>query len=146
MMHLSRTGLDLICKFESFSKIIYVCPAGYPTIGYGHLITEKNKEQFLDGVDEDEGVELLKKDVLVAERAVMRLIKAPLTQGEFDALVSFTFNLGAGALQRSTLRLKLNRGEYDAVPAEFLKWVCGGGRKLKGLVVRRRAEAIMFSA
>ena len=141
MRHVSKQGLDLICRFEGFSPVIYICPAGYPTIGYGHLITEANKEQFLDGVDEDEALELLRNDVGKAERAVLRLIIVPLTQGQFDALVSFTFNLGSGALQRSTLRRKVNREEHDDVPAELMKWVWAGGRKLKGLVKRRAAEA-----
>jgi lysozyme len=143
-MQISKQGLDLICQYESFSPIIYVCPAGYPTVGYGHLVTEKNKEQFLDGVDQDEALELLRKDVEMAERAVGRFISAPLTQGQFDALVSFTFNLGAGALQRSTLRRKINRGEYDDVPAELMKWVWAGGKKLKGLVKRRTAETGLY--
>jgi GH24 family phage-related lysozyme (muramidase) len=146
MRHISKDGLDLICRFEGFSPVIYICPAGYPTIGYGHLITEANKEQFLDGVDEDEALELLRKDVAAAERAVLRLINVPLTQGQFDALVSFTFNLGAGALQRSTLRRKVNRGELDDVPAELMKWVWAGGRKLRGLVRRRKEEAFLFSS
>lgn len=141
MRHISKQGLDLICHFEGFSPVIYICPAGYPTIGYGHLITEANKEQFLDGVDEDEALELLRADVGKAERAVLRLIAVPLTQGQFDALVSFTFNLGSGALQRSTLRRKVNREEHDDVPAELMKWVWAGGRKLKGLVKRRASEA-----
>lgn len=145
MRHISKDGLDLICRFEGFSPVIYICPAGYPTIGYGHLITEANKEQFLDGVDEDEALDLLRQDVAVAERAVLRLINVPLTQGQFDALVSFTFNLGAGALQRSTLRRKVNREEHDDVPAEFMKWVWAGGRKLKGLVKRRKAEAKIYA-
>lgn len=140
MRHISRQGLDLICRFEGFSPIIYMCPAGYPTIGYGHLITEANKEQFLDGVDEDEALDLLRQDVAVAERAVLRLISVPLTQGQFDALVSFTFNLGAGALQRSTLRRKVNCEEHADVTDEFMKWVWAGGRKLKGLVKRRANE------
>jgi GH24 family phage-related lysozyme (muramidase) len=144
MMHVSKQGLDLICRFEGFSPVIYICPAGYPTIGYGHLITEVNKEQFLDGVDEDEALELLRKDVALAERAVLRLITVPLTQGQFDALVSFTFNLGGGALQRSTLRRKVNREEHDDVPAELMKWVWAGGRKLNGLVKRRAAEAEIY--
>lgn len=146
MRHISKDGLDLICRFEGFSPVIYICPAGYPTIGYGHLITEANKEKFLDGVDEDEALELLRKDVAVAERAVLRLITVPLTQGQFDALVSFTFNLGAGALQRSTLRHKINREEHDDVPAELMKWVWAGGRKLKGLVKRRKAEIYLYRA
>lgn len=145
MRRISKDGLDLICRFEGFSPVIYICPAGYPTIGYGHLITEANKEQFLDGVDEDEALDLLRQDVAVAERAVLRLINVPLTQGQFDALVSFTFNLGSGALQRSTLRRKVNREEHDDVPAELMKWVWAGGRKLKGLVKRRKAEGALYS-
>lgn len=144
MRHISKQGLELICRFEGFSPIIYICPAGYPTIGYGHLITEANREQFLDGVDEDEALELLRSDVGKAERAVLRLIAVPLTQGQFDALVSFTFNLGSGALQRSTLRRKINREEHADVPAELGKWVWADGSKLKGLVKRRKAEAILY--
>lgn len=145
MRHISKQGLELICRFEGFSPVIYICPAGYPTIGYGHLITEANKEQFLDGLDEDEALELLCADVGKAERAVLRLIAVPLTQGQFDALVAFTFNLGSGALQRSTLRRKVNREEHDDVPEEFMKWVWAGGRKLKGLVKRRAAEGKMYA-
>ena len=144
MRRISKQGLDLICRFEGFSPVIYICPAGYPTIGYGHLITAANKERFLDGVDEDEALELLRSDVGKAERAVLRLIAVPLTQGQFDALVSFTFNLGSGALQRSTLRRKVNREEHDDVPAELMKWVWAGGRKLKGLVKRRKAESLFY--
>jgi GH24 family phage-related lysozyme (muramidase) len=144
MRHISKDGLDLICRFEGFSPVIYICPAGYPTIGYGHLITEANKERFLDGVDEEEALELLRSDVGKAERAVLRLITVPLTQGQFDALVSFTFNLGAGALQRSTLRRKVNREEHDDVPAELMKWVWAGGRKLRGLVKRRKGEILLY--
>lgn len=140
MRHITQLGLNLICKFEGFSPIIYMCPAGYPTIGYGHLITEANKEQFLDGVDELEALDLLRVDVAHAEQAVLRLITAPLTNGQFDALVSFTLNLGVGALQRSTLRRKINREEHADVPAELGKWVWAGGRKLKGLVKRRATE------
>lgn len=146
MRHISKQGLDLICRFEGFSPVIYICPAGYPTIGYGHLITEANKEQFLDGVDEDEALDLLRSDVGKAERAVLRLIAVPLTQGQFDALVSFTFNLGTGALQRSTLRRKVNREEHADVPAELMKWVWAGGRKLNGLVKRRKSEGLYYAA
>ena len=145
MRRISKEGLDLICRFEGFSPVIYICPAGYPTIGYGHLITEANKERFLDGVDENEALDLLRSDVGKAERAVLRLIAVPLTQGQFDALVSFTFNLGSGALQRSTLRRKVNREEHHDVPAELMKWVWAGGRKLKGLVKRRKAESLLYS-
>ncbi len=80
-----------------------------------------------------------------AEHAVSRLICVPLSNGQLDALISFTFNLGAGALQRSTLRARVNRGEHDAVPSELMKWVWAGGRKLAGLVRRRAAEAMLYS-
>ena len=79
-----------------------------------------------------------------AERSVLRLISVSLTNGQFDALVSFTFNLGSGALQRSTLRRKVNREEHADVPTEFMKWVWAGGRKLKGLVKRRQAETLLY--
>ncbi len=75
---------------------------------------------------------------------MLRLISAPLSDGRFDALTSFTFNLGGGALQRSTLRRRVNREEHDDVPDEFRKWVWGGGHKLPGLIRRREAEAMTY--
>ena len=143
MRQISEDGLALIRRCESFQPKPYLCPAGWWTVGYGHVI--RKGEDFSAGIDEDRASHLLADDLAVAERAVLRLIRVPLSEGQYAALVSFTFNLGAGALQRSTLRQKLNRSDYDAVPAEFLKWVWGGGRKLKGLVVRRQAEANLFS-
>jgi len=83
--------------------------------------------------------------VRIAERAVLRLISVPLTDGQFDAPVSFTFNLGAGALQRSTMRRKVNRGEHESIPAELMKWVWAAGRRLSGLARRRKAEADSYS-
>lgn len=140
MRHVTEAGLDLIRRFEGFSPTIYICPAGYPTIGYGHVVVAHEQDQLAMGITQAEATELLRKDVRIAERAVLRLISVPLTDGQFDALVSFTFNLGAGALQRSTLRLKANRGEHESVPAELMKWVWAAGKKLPGLVRRRRQE------
>jgi GH24 family phage-related lysozyme (muramidase) len=125
---------------------VYICPAGYPTIGYGHVVNPDERQQFASGITSEQAEALLRQDVQIAERAVLRLITVPLTDGQFDALVSFTFNLGAGALQRSTLRRKVNRGDHAAVPPEFRKWVWAGGRKLEGLVRRREAEAALYSA
>ena len=119
--------------------------AGWPTIGYGHVVRDDERERFAHGIDEAAAEKLLRRDVETAERAVLRLIRVPLADGRFDALGSFTFNLGAGALQRSTLRRKVNRGEHDAVPAEFGRWVFAGGRKLRGLVRRREAEAGLYA-
>jgi len=104
----------------------------------------KKHEDFSKPITEQEALTILVADVQTAERAVLRLITVPLTNGQFDALVSFTLNLGGGALQRSTLRRKINRGEHADAPAEFMKWVWAGGRKLKGLVKRRAAEAALY--
>jgi GH24 family phage-related lysozyme (muramidase) len=145
MRHITDIGLALIKRFESFSPTIYVCPAGYETVGYGHVVLDGESDRFAGGINEDEAEDLLRRDACLAERTVLRLIAVPLTDGQFDALTSFVFNVGAGGLQRSTLRRKVNREEHTLVPTEFLKWVWGGGRKLKGLVRRREAEAALYT-
>ncbi|WP_375639627.1 MULTISPECIES: lysozyme [unclassified Bartonella] len=142
MRHITQNELDLIKRFEGFSRTVYFCPAGYPTIGYGHVV--KNDEDFSAGIDETQAEELLRQDATIAERAVLHLINVPLTDGQFDALVLFTYNLGGGALQRSTLRRKINREEYAEVPEQFMRWVWAGRRKLKGLVRRRYAECLLY--
>lgn len=132
----------MIKDFEQFSTTPYICPAGYWTIAFGHLI---RKGEVFTSVTEEEGEAILEKDLYTAERAVLRLISVPLSDSQFDALVSFVFNLGSGALQSSTLRMKINRGEYSAeVAVQFMRWVYAGGRKLNGLIRRRRAEADMY--
>lgn len=144
MRHITDVGLALIKRFEGFSPTIYTCAAGYPTVGYGHVVAASERSRFVAGISDSEGEELLRRDVRIAEISVLRLIQVPLTDGQFDALASFTFNLGAGALQRSTLRRVVNRGEHDAVCRELSKWVLAGGRRLAGLVARRRAEARLY--
>jgi len=144
MRHITQEGLDLIKRFEGFSPEIYTCPAGYPTIGYGHLVRDRERDRFVGGISREEAEELLKRDVLWAEKGVLRMISVPLTDGQFDALVSFTFNLGTGTLQRSTLRRKVNRQEHDVVPSEFMRWIWANGRRLRGLINRRSAEARIY--
>ncbi len=146
MRHITDSGLALIKLYEGFSSEIYICPGGYPTIGYGHLVRDHEKLFFDDGITRQEAEDLLRQDVRSSECAVLRLIRVPLSDGQFDALVSFTFNLGSGALQSSTLRRKLNRKDYDGAAAEFKRWVWSGGRKLKGLQRRRHAETRLFFA
>jgi len=141
---MTETGLELIKDFEGFQSEPYLCPGGYWTIGYGHVIHARDRLRY--PITREQAEQLLRKDVRVAEAAVIRLITVSLSAGQCDALVSFTFNLGAGALQRSTLRRKLNRGEYEAVPEEFMRWVFAGGRRLAGLVRRRRAEVARYRA
>ncbi len=144
MRHITRDGLNLIKQFEGFEPEIYLDAAGLPTIGYGHLIRKGEHKMFENGISESAAEALLAKDVWTAESGVLRLISVPLTDGQFDALVSFTFNLGSGALQRSTLRRKVNREEHHEVPEQLMRWVWAGGRKLKGLVRRRAAEAELY--
>ena len=146
MRHITKNGLDLIKRFEGFEPEIYLDAAGLPTIGYGHLIRKGEHKMFENGISYEAAVALLIKDVESAERSVLRLINVPLTDGQFDALVSFTFNLGGGALQRSTLRRKINREEHEAVPQELMRWVWAGGRKLRGLIRRRKAETELYSS
>jgi GH24 family phage-related lysozyme (muramidase) len=141
---MSKTGLDVIKRFEGFSPTVYICPAGHPTIGYGHVVNPDERQQFASGITAEQAEILLRQDVQTAERTVLRLITVSLTEGQFDALVSFTFNLGAGALQRSTLRRRVNRGDHAGVPAEFRRWVWAGGRKLEGLGRRREAEVTAY--
>ena len=140
----SQQGIDLIKRFEGFSASVYRCPAGYPTIGYGHLV--KEYELFDRPISKSLAEKLLRHDVRFAERAVSRLIRVPLSQGQFDSLVSFTFNLGSGALQRSTLRRVINRGHHHEVPRQLNRWVWAGGRKLKGLIRRREAEVLLYQS
>ena len=144
MRHITQDGLNLIKHFEGFEPEIYLDAAGLPTIGYGHLIRKGEHKMFENGISESAAEALLSKDIWTAENSVLRLVNVPLTDNQFNALVSFTFNLGSGALQRSTLRRKVNREEHEEVPAEFLRWVWAGGRKLKGLIRRREAEAALY--
>ena len=144
MRHITKQGLTLIKGFEQFVPKIYICPAGYPTIGYGHVVDKHERDAFKDGIDEEKAEDILLRDLRVAEYAVLTWVNVPLTDGQFDSLVSFTFNVGSGAFQRSTLRQKVNREEHGEVPYEFSRWVFAGGRKLKGLVIRRALEAKLY--
>jgi len=137
----TEAGRELIKAFEGFSPTIYVCPAGYPTIGYGHVV--QPGETFA-ALTPDEGDALLARDLPRYETAVCRLIEVPLADPGFDALVSFTFNLGEGALAASTLRRLVNTGRLEEASAQFDRWVFAGARKLPGLVRRRAAERAMW--
>jgi lysozyme len=147
MHHITDEGLALIKRFEGFSAIPYLCPAGWWTIGFGAVRGPDGQPvtAATPPIAEEEAEVLLRRDVALAEHAVLRLIIVPLADGQSDALVSFAFNLGAGALQRSTLRRKVNREEHAEVPGEFRKWVWAGGKRLPGLVKRRNAEAGLYN-
>lgn len=141
-MELSAAGLALIKKSEGFRPTIYRDQAGFPTIGYGHKLVKG--EDFPQGLTEPEASAILLKDVSASSTAVLSLVKVPLTQGQFDALVDFTFNLGSGRLASSTLLKCLNCGRYDAAASQLLKWDMAGGQVDRGLQTRRAAELSLW--
>jgi lysozyme len=140
-MKTSERGISLIKHFEGFRANPYKCAAGVWTIGYGHTA---GVTADAPPISEDEAEELLAADIQKFERTVAKLISSNITQAQFDALVSFAFNLGGAALQRSTLRQKINRGDHAGATKEFYRWVRAGGKVLQGLVLRRSAEANLF--
>ena len=148
-MNTSEKGLALIKYFEGVRAKPYKCPAGYWTVGVGHLITRSSElpDSWDRELEPNEINEILKKDLVKFENGVLRLLhpKQP-TQFEFDALVSFSFNLGLGCFQRSTVRSAFKRGDKKRAGEVLLKYCYAGGRKLKGLMRRRIAEhALLMS-
>ena len=144
--HINEAGLGIIKRFEGWSSAPYCCPAGRWTIGWGATWTVDGLPVTADppNITKDEGTDLLKREVHHVEKAIRRLITAELTSNMFSAVASWAFNVGTGNLQRSTLRMKLNRGLYEDTAEEFPKWRKAGGRSLKGLVRRRAAERELF--
>ena len=166
-MKLSKAGEDLMHKYEGFRSRPYLCPAHIWTIGYGHVLYQEQirlpvvrvegketpmirKEMPLKPEDnrvwtKTEIDELFRADVGTFERGVLRLVPGVVgRQGSFDALVSISFNFGLGNLQRSTIRMRANRGDWDGAADAFRVWTKGGGKVLPGLVKRREAEIALF--
>lgn len=166
-MKLSETGAALMHKYEGFRNKPYLCPAHIWTIGYGHVLYQEQirlpimmvdgkdiptirKEYLLKEEDnriwsKDEIVNLFKEDVASFERGVLRLIPSCTSrQGSFDALVSFSFNAGLGNLQRSQIRMRANRDDWEGAADSFLDWTKAGGKVLPGLVKRRNEERALF--
>ena len=143
--HPTRTGaqgIDLIKHFEGLRLNRYLDAVGKPTIGYGHLILPH--ERFDRPLTASAAQALLKQDLRSAERALCRLLHVPITQQQFDALMSFVFNLGAGRLRSSTLLRYLNASATSRAADQFLVWNRAGGRPLAGLTCRRQAERKLF--
>lgn len=137
-MKISAAGLALLKQFEGFRSHVYLDIQGLPTIGYGHKL--HHPESFPHGVSESQATEILVADVHDAEQAVERLVRTSLTQGQFDALVDFCFNLGQGRLAASTLLADLNSGRYDAAAEQLLLWDHAGTQENTALRTRREAE------
>lgn len=140
---MSEAGLRLLKRFEGFRSHIYLDIAGIPTIGYGHRLADG--ELFERGLDEAQAAELLARDVRAAELAINRLVKVLLAQGQFDALVDFVFNLGAGKLAGSTLLRELNAGRYDETADQLMRWDHSGAKEIEALKARRAAEVQLWN-
>jgi len=150
---LSVDGLSRLCSREGFSPVLYDDVAGFCTIGFGHLVhrgrtgtCEAAEAGFRGDCSYDRAKELLREDVGFAEVAVRTHVKYPLLQPQFDALVSFVFNVGVSAFHGSTLLKHINRGQFNTVPAQFLRWIFAGGNIIPGLLKRRKEEAAQFAA
>jgi lysozyme len=166
-VRLSKAGEELMHRYEGFRNKPYLCPAHIWTIGYGHVLYQEQirlpmvrvdgkdipmirKEYPLKAEDnrvwsKEEIDELFRADVESFERGVLRLVPGVAgRQGSFDAMVSFAFNAGLGNLQRSTIRMKANRGDWEGAAEAFMAWTKGGGKVLPGLVKRRQAEIALF--
>ena len=139
-MEISQEGLSLIKKFEGCELESYKCAAGVWTIGYG---STNGVEEGME-ISQERADMLLLEDVEIFEEAVNKLVEVSLEQNQFDALVSWTFNLGSTNLQNSTLLKVLNNKDYEGVPAQIKRWNKAGGEVLQGLVRRREAEALLF--
>lgn len=140
-MKTGEKGIFLIKVSEGFRSKMYLCPAGIPTIGYGHVL---RKGEDSGEITEIQAEYLLQNDVAEVEDKINNLVSVPLTQNQFDALISFTYNVGPGNFERSTLLRCLNKGLYNLAADQFKRWVYGGGVILPGLVSRREEEKELF--
>ncbi len=168
-MKTSDAGLHLMHKYEGYKNKPYLCPAHIWSVGWGTVLYQEQiklpmvrvegkdvpmirKEMPLKPEDnrvwsKEELVAIFKNDLATFERAVLRLVPGVLGhQGRFDALVCLAYNIGSGALQRSTIRMKANRGDWEGAAEAFMAWTKGGGKVLPGLVKRRQAEIALFLA
>lgn len=146
-MKISENGLNLIKQFEGISLVPYLCPAGIPTIGYGNTFYENMKKVTM----QDESITRERADFLfnflVTTKfvsVVNRLVIVDLTQNQFDALVSFVYNIGSGNFEKSTLLKKVNQSDFIGASLEFEKWNKANGKVLNGLTKRRLAEKELF--
>ena len=153
MSQIPQAAIALAKRFEGFHRIPrsdplrrahpYICPAGYWTIGYGRLCKPDHPP-----INEEEGEMYLRQDLRTALTATLRYcpVLAAEPEGRIAAIVDFTFNLGAGRLQTSTLRRRVNQRDWHAAGKELRRWVYGGGKVLPGLVARREAEVMLLIA
>ena len=152
-MQMSPEGMNaLLKKFEGCKLTAYRCPANVCTIGYGHT-TAAGAPSVSDGmkITQQQADDILSRDLVKFETAVYNMVQQPLNQNQFDVLVDFAYNAGAGALKSSTLLKKVNAGNFNEVPAELMKWTKGkipgkGMQVLPGLFRRRQAESAWWTS
>jgi lysozyme len=140
-MKIGSKALDIVKYYEGFRAKAYICPAGVWTIGYGSTKGVKKGQV----INEATAVSYLARDFTEFENVVNKLVKVPLNQDQFDALVTFVYNVGPQNFKTSTLLKLLNSGDYASVPAQMKRWNKGGGKVLDGLVKRRASEGVLFS-
>lgn len=138
---MNQKAIQLIKKFEGHSLVPYRCAGGHLTIGWGHRV--RVYESFSSLAPGEDDI-LLERDLYAAECVLAKLVRVPLDVSQEAALLSFIFNVGGGAFQRSTLRMKINRQDHAEVPHEFHRWVWAKGQKLPGLMIRRAVEAACY--
>ena len=145
-MKTSDKGVALIKQFEGFRSKPYLCPAGVPTIGYGSTYYPDGKKVTLrdNPVTEADATAMLRSMLVRYENGVDRYVQVPITQGQFDALVSFAYNVGLSALKGSTLLRLVNERNFVGAAAQFSRWNRAGGKVLPGLTRRREAERKLF--
>lgn len=147
---LSDRGAGFIARFEGCILHLYNDPVGHCTIGIGHLVHLGNcngsePADFKHGINRSRAFQLLERDAGDVVQAIHRFVRKPLNQHQFDALVSFGFNVGTGAIQNSGVTRAVNAGNFGQVPAKLMLWVNAGGHPVAGLVRRRRAEGELFA-
>jgi len=141
-MRTSNIGIMLIKEYEGCETTAYKCPAGVWTIGYGHI----KGVQEGDVITEVQAHDMLIEELVEYEGYINKEVTVDLNQNQFDAMVSWVYNLGSGNLRSSTLLVELNKGNYQAVPIEIKRWNKAAGEVLAGLTKRRHSEAELFSA
>lgn len=143
-MHTSPDGIALIKMFEGLRLKAYKDAIGIPTIGFGTTVVDGQPVKMGTTITEERAEDYLKIDLRRFEDGVRFAVSAPLTQRQYDALVSFSYNLGVGNLKKSTLLRLINAGKYEEAQVQFLRWNRAGGKVLRGLTRRRLDEAVLF--
>jgi len=155
-MQMSEHGLELLKQWEGFKNKVYNDSAGLPTIGVGHLLTKSELSSgkivingapvpYDGGLSDQQVLDLLSQDVTPAAQLITNKVTVPVNQNQFDALTSFTFNVGGAAFNGSTLLKLLNQGQFDQVPTQLRRWNKAGGKVVQGLVNRRENEIKLWN-